>query len=171
MKMKKLRKEKGLSYKYLANETGYTPEYIKEVEEQDKIPPVSFVIQLSKALSIDSGTFLDEEQESLSKKRIESYKKRTEAYSYKSLTPGAKTKHMKAFLVTIEPKQQHEMVEYHHEGEEFIYVLKGKLEIVIGDNVNILNKGESIHFNSAITHKLRNLSSSKTELIVVVYTP
>ncbi len=63
------------------------------------------------------------------------------------------------------------MVEYHHEGEEFIYVLQGTLQITVGENISVLHQRETIHFNSAITHKLKNLSSKKTELIVVVYTP
>jgi len=171
-KMRKLRQQKRLSYDYLANETGYTKEYLSQIENQGIIPPVSVIIQVSKALSVDAGDFLSAEERAASeKRRIESYVKRTEAYSYKTLTPGAKTKHMKAFLVTIDPKEDHKMVEYHHEGEEFIYVLQGRLEITVGENVNVLKKGQTIHFNSALTHKLKNLSERKTELIVVVYTP
>ncbi len=171
-KLKKLRTEKGLSYEDLANDTGYTPQYLKDIESQKIIPPVSAIIQISKALSIDAGTFLTaEEQKESEKRRISSYLKRTEEYAYTPLTPGAKTKHMKAFLVVIPPLKEHKKVEYQHEGEEFIYVLAGKLEITIGDNVRLLNSNESIHFNSAIVHKLRNPGHEETKLIVVVYTP
>ena len=34
-----------------------------------------------------------------------------------------------------------------------------------------LRPGESLHFNSAVVHKLRNISSGKAELLVVLYTP
>ena len=78
---------------------------------------------------------------------------------------------MKAFLVTIEPKQDHKMVDYRHEGEEFDYVLKGTVEVIVGENQHILRKGESLHFNSGIAHKLRNLSEEEAELLVVIYTP
>lgn len=171
-KMKKLRKEKGLSLEALAQETGLTSSFLAKIEEGEISPSVSNIIQISKTLSVDSGSFLTaQEKKESERKRIESYVKRTESYSYKILTPGAEKKHMKAFLVTIDPKQDHKMVEYHHEGEEFIYVLNGLLEITVGENKKNLKKGEAIHFNSAITHKLKNISSEKTELIVVVYTP
>jgi quercetin dioxygenase-like cupin family protein len=130
------------------------------------------VIQIAKALSIDSGSFLSaEEQEASERKRRESFFKRTQAYSYKTLTPEAETRHMKAFLVTIDPKQDHKMVEYRHEGEEFLYVLKGHVEVMVGENQNLLKKGETLHFESGIPHKLRNLNDEAAKLLVVIYTP
>ena len=78
---------------------------------------------------------------------------------------------MKAFLVTIDPKQDHKMVEYKHEGEEFLYVLKGHVEVRVGEAQNLLKKGETLHFNSGTTHKLRNVSEEEAKLLVVIYTP
>lgn len=171
-KMKQLRQLRKLTFEALANKTGLSNRYLKEIEEGKVIPPVAAVIQISKALSIDSGSFLSaEEQEALAKKRRESFYKRTQAYSYKTLTPDAESKHMKAFLVTIDPRQDHRMVEYRHEGEEFIYVLKGEVEVRIGENENHLKKGGTLHFDSGIPHKLRNLGDEDAKLLVVLYTP
>jgi quercetin dioxygenase-like cupin family protein len=78
---------------------------------------------------------------------------------------------MKAFLVTIDPKQVHKMVKYRHEGEEFIYVLKGQVEVMVGENQNILKRGQTLHFDSGIPHKLRNLGDEEAKLLVVLYTP
>jgi quercetin dioxygenase-like cupin family protein len=145
---------------------------LKGIEEGITIPPVSAVIQIAKALSVDSGSFLSaEEQEASQIRRRETFYKRTQAYSYKTLTPDAEQKHMKAFLVTIDPKQEHKMVEYRHEGEEFLYVIKGHIEVRVGENQNLLKKGETLHFDSGITHKLRNLSDEEAKLLVVIYTP
>jgi len=171
-KMKQLRQLRKITFEALANKTGLSHRYLREIEEGKIIPPVSAVIQISKALSIDSGSFLSaEEQEALVQKRKESFYKRTQAYSYKTLTPEAEAKHMKAFLVTIDPKQDHRMVDYRHEGEEFIYVLKGVVEVRVGENQNRLKKGETLHFDSGIPHKLRNLGDEEAKLLVVLYTP
>jgi uncharacterized cupin superfamily protein len=62
-------------------------------------------------------------------------------------------------------------VEYHHEGEEFVYVIKGGLVIQVGDNVSTLAKGESLHFNSSLHHKLSNPTAETTRLLVVIYVP
>jgi quercetin dioxygenase-like cupin family protein len=171
-KMKQLRHARKTSFEDLANMTGFSERYLKEIEEGAKIPPVSAVIQIAKALSVDSGSFLSaEEQEATERRRRESFFKRTQAYSYKTLTPNAENKHMKAFLVTIDPQQDHKMVDYRHEGEEFIYVLKGQVEVMVGENRNLIKKNETLHFNSGITHKLRNLSDEQAKLLVVLYTP
>ncbi len=171
-KMKQLRQLRKISFETLANKTGLSHRYLRDIEEGKIIPPVAAVIQISKALSIDSGSFLSaEEQEASEKKRRESFYKRTQAYSYKTLTPDAASKHMKAFLVTIDPRQDHRMVEYRHEGEEFIYILRGEVEVRVGENPNILKKGETLHFDSGIPHKLRNLSGEEAKLLVILYTP
>ena len=171
-KMKQLRLLRKMSFEQLANKTGFSQRYLKVIEEGIAIPPVSAVIQIAKALAIDAGSFLSaEEQQASEKRRRESFYKRTQAYSYKTLTPDAETRHMKAFLVTIDPRQDHKMVDYKHEGEEFLYVLKGHIEVMVGENENLLKKGETLHFNSGITHKLRNVSDEEAKLLVVIYTP
>ncbi len=170
---KKIRRErvkKKMSLDRVANETGFSIDYLKEVESRKVIPPVGALLQLSRALEIDSGFFLREQESSL-ESRIKAYTMRTENYAYTTLTPGAENKHLKAFKVTIETMQDHKGVGYQHEGEEFIYVLAGKIELTVGDHVNTLNEGESLHFNSGIRHKLRNIGEEKAELLVVIYGP
>ncbi len=167
----KMRRDKKLTLKNLANETGMTTQYISRVEKGEVTPPVSVLLQLSRALEIDSSILLKEEKKKAGKKTKDDYQKRTEDYTYKVLTPEARHKHLKAFKIVIDPKSDHKGVSYQHLGEEFQYVLKGKVEVMVGDNKNILGPGESIHFNSSITHKLRNISAEKAELLVVLYTP
>ena len=170
--MKQLRQAKKISMESLASRTGFSERYLKGIEEGITVPPVSAVIQIAKALSIDAGSFLSAGNREISeKKRRESFFKRTQAYSYKTLTPHAETKHMKAFLVTIDPKQDHQMVEYRHEGEEFLYVLKGELEVDVGGNPYLLKRDQTLHFDSGLSHKLHNLSDEEAKLIVVIYTP
>ncbi|MFO7785396.1 MAG: helix-turn-helix domain-containing protein [Thermodesulfobacteriota bacterium] len=170
-RVKKLRLERKLSLNDMANETGLAKEYISSLEKGEVIPPVAVILQLSRALGIDSSLLLREEKEEEGRKKHEDYQKRTEAYSYETLTPDARDKHLKAFRVFIDAESDHKGVSYQHPGEEFIYVIKGKLEVIVGENINVLKPGESIHFNSNIVHKLRNLSARKAELVVVLYTP
>jgi len=169
-KIKKARTAKKLKLDQLANETGFSVDYLKEIESGKAIPPVGALLQISRALEIDSGSLL-KEPESRLESRIKAHTKRTENYAYTTLTPGAENKHLKAFLVTIEAMQNHKGVGYHHEGEEFVYVLTGKIEVVVGEHVNVLEDGDSLHFNSGIRHQLRNISDETAELLVVIYSP
>ncbi len=167
----KLRRGKKLTLKNLANETGMSTRYISQVEKGEVTPPVSVLLQLSRALEIDSSTLLRDEKERAVRKSKDDYQKRTEDYTYETLTPEARHKHLKAFKVFIDPKSAHKGVSYQHMGEEFQYVIKGKVEVTIGENKNILGPGDSLHFNSSIVHKLRNISAERAELLVVLYTP
>ena len=92
-------------------------------------------------------------------------------YTYETLTPEARHKHLKAFKIFIDPTSEHKGVSYQHLGEEFQYVIKGKIEVMVGENRNVLGPGDALHFNSSISHKLRNISTEKAELLVVLYTP
>jgi len=171
-KIKRLREKKGLRLEDLANQTGFSPEYLHKIENQEEIPPVAAILQISRALSLDARDFLTTPQEDESEQRkVESFEKRTRSYAYRSLSPGARTKHLRAFLVSIDARQDHDMVEYRHEGEEFIYVLSGEVEVTVGAHVNQLQSGASLHFNSGVRHMLRNPGARKTELLVVLYTP
>lgn len=169
-KIKNARTQKKMTYDRLANETGFAVQTLKDFEAGKEIPPVGALLQIARALEIDSG-FLLREQETTVKRRVKAYNKRTDNYAYTTLTPGAENKHLKAFKVTIDPKQEHKGVGYQHEGEEFAYVLQGKIEYVVGDHVNKLKAGDSLHFNAAIRHLLRNVGKEPAELIVVIYNP
>jgi len=171
-RIKKLREDHKMSVTDLAEKTGQPPEFIEQVESDGLTPPVSFLLQLSQALQMDPSHFLTEQEKmQIDGKRQEGFVKRTQDYSYRTLTPGAADKHLRAFMVTIEPKESHKMIEYKHPGEEFIFVFKGELELTLGSKVFHLKQGETIHFDSETKHKLRNVSEEKCELIVTLYTP
>ncbi|MDI6686633.1 MAG: XRE family transcriptional regulator [Desulfobacterales bacterium] len=167
-KIKKARTAKKITLDFVANETGCSVDYLKKLEAGKMIPPVGTILRIARTLQIDSGLLLKEQEDKL-KKRIKAYSKRTDNYAYTTLTPGAENKHLKAFRVIIDAMQNHKGVEYQHEGEEFVYVLSGKIEVIVGDNVNTLSKNDSLHFNSGIKHMLRNIGKKDAELIVVIY--
>ncbi|MBW1859510.1 MAG: cupin domain-containing protein [Deltaproteobacteria bacterium] len=169
-KIKKTRQKKKITLDQVANDTGCSVNYLKQIETGKVIPAVGILLQISRALEIDSGLLLKEEASAV-KERVKAYAKRTENYAYTTLTPGAKNKHLKAFRVTIDALKDHKGVGYQHEGEEFVYVLKGQVEIAVGNHLNPLKEGESLHFNSGIRHKLTNVGKKKAVLLVVIYTP
>ncbi len=169
-KIRKARLSKDVALDVVANETGFSTEYLESVEQGDKIPPVGTILQVARALDIDSALLLKEQDMNLNE-RISASSKRTENYAYQTLTPGVEKKHLKAFQVTIDAEKDHSGVGYQHDGEEFVFVLSGKIEVLVGENVNKLEGGSSLHFNSGIRHKLKNPGEEKAELLVVLYVP
>ena len=170
-RMKAVREKMGMSIENLALETGYLPEILKGVEEERTVPPVSLILQLSRVLKLNMEELETEEETRATKRRSKSHKKRVDSYAYTPLSKPGPDKHLRGYLVTIDAQTEHKGVEYHHEGEEFIFVLKGGIIIQVGENVSRLAKGESLHFNSVLHHKLSNPHSEAAELLVVVYVP
>ncbi|MDZ4165574.1 MAG: cupin domain-containing protein [Smithellaceae bacterium] len=165
------REKLNMTIETLAHETGYRPEVLEQVERDEMVPPVALVIQLSRTLNLNMTDLENGPSAGVTKLRARSHKKRVDSYAYTPLTRPGSDQHLRAYRITIEPNQKHKGVEYHHEGEEFIYVLKGGLAIKVGDNVSVLTKGEHIHFNSGLHHELSNPTDDKTILLVTVYIP
>lgn len=167
----RLRKARNWTTEELARNTGQTPDFIAQVEADQLSPPVSFIMRMARAMKVDPGTFLNkEEQTAIRDRRKQAFYQRTRNYSYSTLTPDAENSHLRAFMVTIEPHQAHKPTAYKHEGEEFIFVMKGDLELTLGTKMHVLKASESIHFNSDIPHKLKSLSNEPTKCLVVLYT-
>ena len=169
-RIKKARTEKKIALESVANDTGISTDNLKKIEGGKMTPPVGTLLQIAKALEIDSG-FLFREQEEQQKERTEAHEKRTENYAYTSLTDACAHKHLKAFKVAVEANSEHKGVGYCHEGEEFVFVLKGQIDVTVGEHVNNLSQGDSLHFNSGIRHMMRNPGDEDTEMLVVVYCP
>ncbi len=169
-RIRRARLDKKMSLDAMANDTGMSKELIKQIEGGEKRPSVGTLLQISRTLQLDSSILLKDQEDTL-EKRSDAYTKRTDNYAYTPLTPGAENKHLKAFRIVVEAGSHHDGVGFQHDGEEFVYVLEGKVEIQVGDHVNTLNPGESLHFNSGIKHDLRNVSDVDAQLIVVVYAP
>jgi transcriptional regulator with XRE-family HTH domain len=168
--VRQLREARQWTAEELAQRTGQTPDFILQVESDQMSPPVAFIMRMAQAMEVDPGTFLSrEEQVAIRDRRAQAYHQRTQNYSYSPLTPGAENSHLRAFMITIEPHLAHKPVAYKHEGEEFIFVMNGTLELTLGPKVHELRSGESIHFNSDVPHKLKNLSSDITRCLVVLY--
>lgn len=169
-RIKSVRTRKKMSLDQVANDTGCSIDYLKRVETGQEMPPVGTLLQIARALQIDSGFFL-KEQSDTRKARAKAFAVRTADYAYTTLTPGAENKHLKAFRIQIDARKDHKGVGYQHEGEEFIYVLRGEVEIAVGEHINRLGPADALHFNSGIQHHMRNIGDEDAELLVVIYTP
>jgi mannose-6-phosphate isomerase-like protein (cupin superfamily) len=170
-KIRTLREEKGITIEDIARETGYPATVIQDVEEGSIAAPVALVLQLGRTFKLDIDQMEAPQDKEATKRRAKSHKKRVASYAYVPLTRPGEEKHLRAYRVTIDASTEHKGVEYHHDGEEFVYVLSGGLTIQVGKNTSTLKKGESISFDSSLHHALSNPTKDKAELLVVIYVP
>ncbi len=173
-KLSRLRKREKISLEELSEKTGLMKSHLEKIEEGIDFAPVGDILKISRALAIDPDLLLQSRPKSAKEKermRVEDFKRREASYLYDVLTPGAKSKHLRAFRVSIPARSEHPKIHYQHEGEEFVYVLSGEVIITVGQKTHHLKKDDSLHFNSGIKHSLRNPGKRETKLIVTVYTP
>lgn len=78
---------------------------------------------------------------------------------------------MEPFIVEIEPSKESDYKLSSHEGEEFIYVLEGSIEINYGKDVYQINKGDTIYLDSIISHNIHSANNQPAKILAVVYTP
>ena len=168
-RIKEARQGKGLSLLELAEKAGCAEEYLGWIEEDQAEPPVSLLLRLAKALRVDPGLFLGPTE--ATGRSFEEETKRTQHYSYKTLTPSEPDKHLMAFAVNLPPHTPHDGAGYQHDGEEFVYVLSGQVELTVGDEKVVLSEKESFRFSSGIDHHLANSSDREAELLVILYVP
>ncbi|MEF9988521.1 MAG: XRE family transcriptional regulator [Christensenella sp.] len=71
-------------------------------------------------------------------------------YSFTSLAYNYKHRDMEPMIVTISPNEEAELVT--HSGQEFNYVLEGRVKVVIRNREFILSAGDSIYFNPSLPH-------------------
>ena len=77
---------------------------------------------------------------------------------------------MEPFLIDFETGVWDDSLLYHHEGEEFIYLLKGELEFHYGQEIMILKPGDSIYYDSSEAHGYLARGADKAQAVAVLYT-
>ena len=179
-KIKMLREEKGLSLKELADLTGFSTALLSQMENHLVSPSLGTLIKLTKALEVKVGDFLGEtkgepfaivrKDERKTVSRFASKDGVKYGYSYESLGFEKKDRHMEPFIVTLEPATVKNSKTSTHEGEEFIFVLEGEMEVIFGNHTDILYPGDSIYYDSTIPHRVQCHQDKITRILAVLYT-
>lgn len=180
-RIRELRESKGLSLQDMANRTGYSSALLSQVENHFISPPLGGLIKIAKALEVKVGTFFgDEPRESYAivrkdeRKHISRFASKegvSYGYSYESLGFDKKDRQMEPFLVTLEPATVKSEKLSSHDGEEFIFVLEGEMEAILGDHKDVLHAGDCIYYDSAIPHKVQCHREVPTKILAVLWTP
>lgn len=74
-------------------------------------------------------------------------------------------------LITFEPGGGYADDPITHEGEEFVYVIHGDIELLIGEEIHRLGPGDSARFGSTLPHAFRNASDANVAVAIAAATP
>jgi len=175
-RIRSIREDKGLSLAELSSLTGFEVDLMAGIENNSIQPQLGTVIKLSKALDSAFGRLVSgvgEKIYSITRKteqrpvsRSTAQKGSKDLYTYKSLAPEVKGRHMEALLVQLEENPEEELSV--HEGEEFIYVLEGTVLFKIGDDHFELEPGDSVYYLSTTPHIVA-AKKGRAKILAVLY--
>ena len=179
-KIKSLRESRRLSLKEVADLTGFSTALLSQMENHLVSPSLGTLIKLARAFGVKVGDFLGEardepftivrKDERRKVSRFASKEGVKYGYAYESLGFDKKDRHMEPFIVTLEPATLKTSKTSAHEGEEFLFVLEGEMEVVLGHHTDILYPGDSIYYDSNIPHRVQCHEDKITRILAVLYT-
>jgi len=183
-KIKRLRESKNLTIDEIAERAGISIEQITRIENNEELPSLAPLIKIARVMGVRLGTFLDDQQEigpvvcrkeDRSDDKGISFSNNAKTVhknmSYFALSQDKSGRHMEPFLIDVIPALKTDFVFSSHEGEEFIYVLEGVIEINYGQDVYLLEEGDSIYYDSIVTHHVHAGNENPARIIGVIYTP
>ena len=181
-KVKLVRENRKLSIEDVSERTNLPAAQIQIIEDGSLVPNLTPLIKIARVLGVRLGTFMDDDENlgpvvtrAQDKKEVTRFSDRGNAVNsdldFYTLAQNKAGRHMDPFIIDIFPSSEEEIKLSTHEGEEFIYVLEGEVEIIYGKDKYELKQGDSIYYESIVAHHVHSHGESKAKILAVVYTP
>lgn len=180
LKIRRLRQERRLTLQDLAEATGLSKPLLSQIENEQVIPPLSTLLRIAKAFKVQLQSFFQEEGssekcilvragESRRLHRRPNLQGAMPPYTYHSLAYGMKHRNLEPFLVEFEAREWREELQVSHDGEEFLFLLEGELELHYGENVMIMGPGDSVYYDSSEPHGYVVRGKVRPRAVAVLY--
>jgi transcriptional regulator with XRE-family HTH domain len=173
-RIKEIRVISGISAETLAGKLGITHEVYSDYESGKTDIPVGIVFKISEMFNIELTVLLGGDNPKLRIYGVVRNGKglkleRRKQYKYESLAYNFIHKEAEPFMVTIDPNQENALLEFNsHPGQEFNYVVKGTMMIIIDGHEIVLNEGDSIYFDSGYKHAMKAMNNVQVQFLAIV---
>lgn len=173
--LKQTRLEKGMTLEDLSSKCGYSKALISRIENNSVSPSIASLTKISETLDLklyDIFANVDvDEPAILRNEERQKFSIQDGKSEIEFLTTSLPSKMMQPLLVSLESGADSGKGTNLHNGEEFLLVLKGQAEILVGENRYVLRQGDSIYFKSSIPHRFRSIGKGKTVSLAITYPP
>lgn len=182
-KIRRLREGAGLSVEQLAERSGMQPEELERIEREMISPALGVLTKICDGLGVRLGRFFDmgprkyyalvRSSDEKVATRVASKSGADYGYEYTSLGFEKRQRVMEPFIITINPPSDTtEMEKAHaHDGEEFVYVLEGELEIQLQDENFRLQPGDSLYYDASVPHRVLHRGKGPARVLAVIHLP
>ncbi len=170
-KIKRLRIANQLTLEELANRSELTKGFLSQVERNLTSPSVSTLEDILEALGTNLRDFFNEREEEQIKFGQEDYfVNEQDGYKIIYIVPNAQKNDMEPILVEMEPGSKTNVLDP-YEGEEFGYVLSGKIQLFYGKQKYIVERGETFYIPGDKPHYLVNCYKNMAKVIWISTPP
>ena len=162
----------------LAEKSGVSADVIAAVEAGEVYPALGVLVKLSRALGQRLGTFMDDQYTpdpvivragARAGERASHKACAAGGFSYFPLGRGKTDRHMDPFHIEIAADASAPLSS--HEGEEFIVVVSGEVELIYGGLAQVLRPGDSAYYNSVVQHAVKASGGQAASICAVVFMP
>ena len=171
-RIKMLRISQKRTMQEIAEASDLSKSMISKIENNKTVPSVAALVKIAKSLGTNISNVLEHDGwvNALITTRQKAVENLTATEKGYSIYPYASEYHEKKMQPFLFVAKKGEVVphELSHEGEEFIYIIKGKMKMQVGDVEYVLNTGDSLYFNSLQKHGIMPVSDEVTYLDIFV---
>jgi transcriptional regulator with XRE-family HTH domain len=175
IQLKELRRDIGLTLEKLAAATDLSPAFLSRIENGRSIPSIPTLQSIADALSVNIGFFFKDGDQQQYKITYQGTRKKIvtkKGYEIEILNEGMANPFMEPAIVTNMSKDKESEIELSvHEGQEFMYVIEGKLELFLSSKKFSLKKGDAAYWNGSIPHKGISVSKKPARTLNVHLIP
>jgi quercetin dioxygenase-like cupin family protein/DNA-binding XRE family transcriptional regulator len=160
----------------LASRASLPVSLVKDIEGGNVSPALGVMVKLARALGQRVGTFMDDQlaKDPVITRSVEreegvaTHKGKAQGhYRYHALGAGKADRHMEPFFIKISPSE--EIEKSSHEGEEFVVVVAGAVELQYGNDTHVLHEGDTMYYNSLVPHCVRAIGGD-AQIYAVIFT-
>lgn len=173
------RESQGMTVQQFAERTGFSSALLAQIENRMVSPSLGTLVKIANTFGTTVSSFIggkEEREFSIVRKEDRSTVSRVglkeggkSAYTYESLGAGKAGRKMEPFLVRLQPLSGPPTARSAHDGEEFLYVLSGKVTVRLGSLSDVLEEGDCIYYNSTIPHQVHSADEREAIILAVIH--
>ena len=172
--IKQRRKAQGLNLEALAGRAGVSKSLISKIENHRTIPSLPVILRIAQGLKtnlseLSAGIEVKDEYSYIlvrKNERLNEEKEEAVGFQYQSLVmENINNIFFETSILSIEKGAKRKPVS--SDGSEFLYILKGSIEFLLGEERILLTKGDAFFFDGRIPHVPINIGEQQAELLVV----
>ena len=177
-RLRDLRRQRGWTLEELAARGGLSKAHLSRLESGERQASIAVILTFSRVFNVSLASLFESPAPAQSSmatppcvvmRASDQVEKMTNGLKYVPLSGAARFFNLQPLRITISPSRSGNE-HYHHDGEEWIYVLSGRLTLSLAGKTYDLEPGDAAHFESRLPHRLIARGEEDAQVLAVAST-